>query len=232
MTNDNLHEIWQLLQRTPKEDKARVFEELRREFPIHNLEKEWNIGADVILEAISRSSDLTKRGVRGIIAEEVFQRSVVQPLVARGWKDETPEGDQPYDFLLVDRVGSVRIQVKMQRLEKKVPKIWGRNSQYYVVETQRTRSGKKKGGGSTRPYRFGEFDVIAVSLHPSTGNWTKFRYTVADWLLPRRGKKKDLIQVLQPVANSPNADWFDEFQTTVKHFRGSIRKTIQRPPRR
>ncbi len=195
MTKDNLQEIWRLLQQTSEQDRARVFERLRREFPIHTLEKEWNVSADVILEAISRSADLTKRGVRGVIAEAVFERSVVIPLLSRGWKNETPAGDHPYDFLLVDKVGPVKIQVKMQRLERKVPKHWGRNSQFYVVETQKTRSGKNKKGGSTRPYQFSEFDVIAVSLHPSSGDWTKFRYTVANWLLPRPGKGKKLIQV-------------------------------------
>lgn len=229
MTKDKLQEIWRLLQHTSQEDRARVFEQLRREFPIHTLEREWNVSADVILEAISRSSDLTKRGIRGVIAEAVFEQSVVTPLAGHGWKDETPVGDQPYDFLLVDKVGPVKIQVKMQRLEKKVPKLWGRNSQFYVVETQKTRSGKSKKGGSTRPYRFGEFDVIAVSLHPSTGDWTKFRYTVADWLLPRPGKGRSLIQVFQPVPNTANADWFDDYETAVRSFRAGIKKTIHEP---
>ena len=231
MTKDKLQEIWRLIQHISREDRARVFEQLRREFPIHALEREWNVSADVILEAISRSSDLTKRGVRGVIAEAVFERSVVTPLADRGWKDETPEGDLPYDFLLVDKVGPVKVQVKMQRLEKKVPKLWGRNSQFYVVETQKTRSGKSKKGGSTRPYRFGEFDVIAVSLHPSTGDWTKFRYTVADWLLPRPGKGKSLIRVFQPVPNAPNTDWFDDFETAARSFRAGMKKTIHEPPR-
>jgi hypothetical protein len=120
----------------------------------------------------------------------------------------------------------------MQRLEKQVPKLWGRNSQFYVVETQKTRSGKSKKGGSTRPYRFGEFDVIAVSLHPSTGDWTKFRYTVANWLLPRPGKGRGLIQVFQPVPNAANADWFDDYETAVRSFRAGIKKTIHELPRR
>lgn len=209
----------------------RVFEQLRREFPIHSLEKEWNVSADIILEAISRSSDLTKRGVRGVIAEAVFERSVVMPLVSHGWKDETPDGDHPFDFLLVDKVGPVKIQVKMQRLERKVPKHWGRNTRFFVVETQKTRSGKNSAGGSTRPYRFGEFDVIAVSMHPSSGDWTKFRYTVANWLLPRPNKGKKLIQVFQPVPDTANADWCDDFEVAVQSFRGGIKKTIHEPPK-
>jgi len=216
VTKDKLQEIWRSLREVSKEDRARVFERLRREFPVHSLEKEWNVSADLILEAISRSSDLTKRGVRGVIAEAAFEQSVVKPLTDQGWKDSTPTGDHPYDFLLADQSGPVKVQVKMQRLEKKVPKHWGHNSQFYVVETQKTRSGKDKKGGSTRPYQFGEFDVIAVSLHPSSGDWTKFRYTVANWLLPRPNKGKNLIQVSQPVPTMASTDWCDDFMTAVQ----------------
>lgn len=119
MTKDKLLEIWRLLQETSKKDQGRLFEQLRREFPIHSLEQEWNVSADLILEAISRSSDLTKRGVRGVIAEAAFEQSVVRPHVSRGWKNKTPEGDHPFDFLLEDERGLVKIQVKMQRLEKR-----------------------------------------------------------------------------------------------------------------
>ena len=142
--------------------------------------------------------------------------------------------DHPFDFLLVDKVGPVKIQVKMQRLEKKVPKHWGRNSQFYVVETQKTRSGKDRKGGSTRPYQFGEFDLLAVSLHPSGGDWTKFRYTVADWLFPRSktGKNRKLVQVFQPVPIAANADWCDDFETAVGAFRNGKKKTIHEPPKR
>lgn len=39
----------------------------------------------------------------------------------------------------------------------------------YVVETPRTRGGKDlTSGEDTRPYRYGEFDILAVSMHPST----------------------------------------------------------------
>jgi hypothetical protein len=39
----------------------------------------------------------------------------------------------------------------------------------YIVETQRTRRGSdKKTRDSTRPYRFGEFDLLAVAMYPST----------------------------------------------------------------
>ena len=232
MTKDKLQEIWRLLQDTSKEDRGRLFEQLRQEFPIHSLEKEWNVSADLVLEAISRSPDLTKRGVRGVIAEAAFEQSVVKLLVSHGWKNKTPEGDHPFDFMLEDERGPVKVQVKMQRLEKRIPKRWGRASSFFVVETQKTRSGTDSAGLSTRPYRFGEFDILAVCMHPSCGSWDHFRYTVANWLLPRPGPDKRLIQVFQPVPDSPNADWCDDFGTAVQSFRGSVKKTIYEPPKR
>lgn len=229
MTRDKLEEIWRTLKLVSKGDRAEVFDRLRKEFPIHSLDKEWNVSADLILEAISRSTDLTKRGVRGVIAEAVFEQSVVRPLIARGWKDSTSKGNHPYDFLLVDEDGPVKVQVKMQRLQKGVPKTWGRGTDFFVVETQKTRGGTNSAGTATRPYRFGEFDILAVCLHPSCGDWHAYRYTVANWLLPRPNEENQLIRVLQPIPASPNADWCDDFTVAVQWFRSDIRKTVYEP---
>jgi len=230
MTSDKIREIFRALTGTSKEDRLRIFRELRGEFPIHALEKEWNASAELILEAISRASDLTKRGIRGVIAEAAFDQSVVEQLRAHGWRNETPAGDHPFDFLLVDTMGAVKIQVKMQRLEKWVPKLWAPKSQFFVVETQKTRSGKDSSGKATRPYRFGEFDILAVSMHPSCKDWSKFRFTVASWLLPRP-EDKGLIRVYQPVPDTGNADWCDDLQTAVEWFRQQIKKTMYEPPK-
>ncbi len=230
MTSDKIQEIHRILTGTSKEERMRIFDQLRGEFPIHGLEKEWNTSADLILEAISRATDLTKRGIRGVIAEAAFDQSVVHQLRDHGWMNETPAGNHPFDFLLVDTVGAVKIQVKMQRLEKKVPKLWTPASQFFVVETQKTRSGKDNSGKSTRPYRFGEFDILAVSMHPSCSDWSKFRFTVASWLLPR-SEDKGLIRVYQPVPDTANADWCDDLQTAVGWFRQQIKKTMYEPPK-
>ncbi len=96
----------------------------------------------------------------------------------------------------------------------------------YVVETQRTRGGKDlRTGANTRPYRFGEFDILAVSMHPSTNNWDSFRYTVAYWLLPMPTNKKMLLK-FQPVSIEPDEDWTDDLLTCIKWLRAGKRKTI------
>jgi len=97
----------------------------------------------------------------------------------------------------------------------------------YVVETQRTRRGSdKRTGGSTRPYRFGEFDLLAVAMYPSTGEWNTFMYTVADWLLPGRTDPAEILK-FQPVATLPNDDWTSDFHTAVGWLRSSLQKKIR-----
>ncbi len=166
----------------------------------HPLESEWGIDAETILSAIRRSSDLTKRGVRGIIAEAVFETAVIPAIAATGWKPVILTGDQAYDVRLESGTSTARVQIKLQRLEKGAPKLYYRRyyveEALYVVEVQKTRSGKRTKKQSlvgtntalettdelivqTRPYRFGDFDILAVNMHPSSGNWKDFRYTVA-----------------------------------------------------
>ena len=132
-------------------------------------------------------------------------------------------GDAPYDFLIADAAGQVSIQVKMQRREKGIPLV---RAGKFVVETQRTRTGKDAAGGATRPYRFGEFDILAVSLHPSSNDWTRFLYTVGSWLRPR-ASNINLLEVFQPVPERSNQDWTDNLETCIDWFRSGNRRTIE-----
>jgi hypothetical protein len=91
---------------------------------LHPLEIEWGIDADTILGAIRRSSDLTKRGVRGIIAEAVFENSVIPSLQGSAWTAGMAPNDSTYDVILHKGSTSVRIQIKLQRREKQRPKLY------------------------------------------------------------------------------------------------------------
>jgi hypothetical protein len=228
VTKDNLQAIRAALADLSADGRQRVFSDLRREFPIHELELKWNVAAEVVLEAIARASDLTQRGLRGVIAEAAFAQTVVASLLGAGWADETPAGDIPYDFRLKDKAGSVTIQVKNQRNEKQAPKLWRKLPGVYVAETQKTRSGQDKAGKDTRPYKFGEFDILAVCLHPSTNDWSKFLYTVGRWLLPRENDKK-LIAVFQPVDPRATTDWTADLAEAVSWLRSKKKKTIAIP---
>lgn len=234
MTGVDLKKISDLLGQCSYDERREMLRVLRQEFPIHELERKLNISAEVILEAIDRSSDLTLRGVRGVIAEAAFKEYILIPLAQKGWKDLPIGGNPSFDFLVGTSSGiEVRIQVKMQRKKDQLPmraiaankKLFAGAADMWVVETQKTRGGKDSEGKATRPYRFGEFDIIAVSLHPSSNDWTKFRYTVATWLIPDP-TDGGLIFKFQPVAMSANDDWTDSLETCVGWLESGRIKTI------
>lgn len=213
-TDMSLQEIKRLIDECDEEQCKDVLQYVRKRVDIHPLEKQLNCPAELILESIARAADITIRGIRGIITEVAFKHEVIDKLVV--WRDITPTGELPYDFLLTDGSRQVNIQVKMQRKEKQVPLV--RNGKW-LAETQKTRNGIE-GGRQTRPYRFGDFDILAVSLQPSTGKWDKFMYTVGSWLLPRP-KDTALIRVMQPVSMTPDDDWTDSLETCIEwHFSG------------
>lgn len=227
---DQIQEIKQFLESCSSSDRQKLYAWLREKYYIHPIEKELGAPAQVILEAIARSSDLTKRGIRGIIAEATFKTKVVDCLST--WKDITPDGDHAYDFLLRSGQQEISIQVKMQRKKAQRPMLASEgyrslSNKMFTVETQRTRGGKDpKTGEDTRPYRFGEFDILAVSMQASTGDWNQFRYTVANWLLPRPEDTR-LILKFQPVSLEPNDDWTDDFETCIGWFMQNKNKVIQ-----
>jgi hypothetical protein len=191
----------------------------RRHTPIHRLETEWGATAEVILEAIYEAPDLIQRGVRGVLAEAIF-RKVVVPQRLPVWTSEPVENDEAYDLLLTHpRWGRVRVQVKSQRKEKQVPKIYRGlvgPPPVYVVETQRTRNGTLPDGSPSRPYRFHEFDVIAVCLHASSGNWEDFIFCATGDLLPRR-TNPNWLEVIQPIYLDRPQKWFRDFEALVAY---------------
>lgn len=207
--------------------QAGLMKMLRTEFPTHSIEREWNTSAEVVLEALARSDPLTRRMFKGILAEAACKIEVIDRL--DGWQDVTPEGGNfAYDFV-VEREGfRATVQAKLQRKVKHEPMPFkarrGHVSGFYVVETQKTRAGTK-GGNKTRPYSFGEFDILAVSMEPTTRDWSQFRFTVGNWLLPRPDAP-NLLAVLQPVSLEPNEDWTDSLATAIEWFRSGQRKTV------
>lgn len=224
------NQIYELLNRCSAEERKTIFRHLRKEFTIHPIELKLNTEAEIILEAINKDDKgLTLRMIRGVIAEAAFDIEVVKKL--ENWKNETPRGDLPYDFLLTDNNRPVTVQVKLQRSKDSIPMRANQASKkfsqnLFVVETQKTRGGVDKSTNeNTRPYRFSDFDILAVCMQPSTGEWSTFYYTVSRWLLPR-DEAQVLMQKFQPVAMSPNEFWTDDFQTCVEWLRSDVMKTI------
>jgi hypothetical protein len=229
MTRDAIRAIRAALDAASPADRREIFEALRQEFPIHELERRWNVRAEVILAAIARASDFTQRGVRGVIAEACFEQYVITPLLPHGWSATELDGDFPYDFKMNDATGDLTVQVKNQRMLRGAPKLWRPHTPgIYDAETDKSRKGEKD-GEATRRYRFGEFDILAVCMHPSTGDWSRFLYTVGNWLLPR---KDDLASIgaHQPVDPSRTDEWTGDFTKVVSWFRSGVKKTLTEPP--
>jgi hypothetical protein len=235
---ESLESLKRKIDECSDEDRLALALYLARYRTPHPLEDDWGVAADTILSAIRRSSDLTRRGVRGIIAEAVFESDVLPAVESLGWSSgEIPPGDWPYDALLVKGGRSVKIQIKLQRLEAGEPKRYYPKQyleELFVVEVQKTRSGRKRTAPvgdvegqslSTRPYRFGDFDILAVNMQPTTRQWNSFRYTVADWLLPRSADNS-LIEIFQPVSLATNSVWTDKLATCFEWLLNGERKRV------
>jgi hypothetical protein len=222
MSASTLDHLRELLAQCSPEEQAVIFRELRERFGIHPYEQAVGASAEMILEAVHRAPELTRRMLRGVIADAAFGAHVVDRLKGAGWRDATPEGNHAYDYRLENDDGPITVHVKLQRSGRGAPVVkdgsrYGLDGNVYVVETQRTRSGSDGDAKSTRPYRFGEFDVLAVSLQPSTGTWEQFMYTVATWLLP--GKRPGEIATLQPLTQGRSEFWTDDFAEVATWYR-------------
>ena len=161
------------------------------------------------------------------------------PTVAvSGWSPGvTPPGDWPFDAILLKGDVSIRVQIKLQRLERGLPKRYyptHYNEELFVVEVQKTRSGQRLMGQAkihgqeavaTRPYRFGDFDIPAVNMHPATHQWNNFRYPVANWLLPRTADAS-LIEIFQPVSLEPNEVWTNDLNECIDWLLSDNQKRV------
>jgi hypothetical protein len=121
-------EACRLIEQAGEEERGIILAYLRERVPLHTLETEWSTTAEEILTAIARSSDLTLRGIRGILAEAILEKRLLPELVRHGWAAVKIVGDQSYDFLIERGPTQVRIQVKLQRKERGEPKEYATGS--------------------------------------------------------------------------------------------------------
>jgi hypothetical protein len=231
MSDSILASIRQLLSQCSSEEKRILFHEMRQLHRIHEFEEIIGAPAETILEAVHRAPELTRRMLRGVIADAAFRSFVVPTLEPLGWRDVTPAGNFAFDYKMDDGNGPVTVQVKLQRSERGSPKTangerFGFPGDVFITETQKTRTGSDV-DEKTRPYRYSEFDILAVSMQPSTGKWDRYMYTLGRWLLP--GKAPNEMATLQPVTRTPSNFWTDEFVTAVAWFRGEDAQKRMKP---
>ncbi len=222
MSEETLKAVRKLLAQCTHDERAAIFKELRAAHPIHPYEAVVGAPAEMILEAVYRAPELTRRMLRGVIADAAFRTFVVAVLAGRGWRDVTPEGNFAYDYSVADGRGPITVQVKLQRSERGAPvvkdgKRYGFDGEVFMTETQKTRTGTDGDENQTRPYRYGEFDVLAVSMQPSSGKWDSYMYTLGRWLLP--GKTVGEVATLQPVTKVASEFWTDDFEVAAHWFR-------------
>jgi hypothetical protein len=227
---DPINQIRQILAACTVQQRGEIIKLLRSEYRTHRIEQDWNTSAEIVLEAIARSGPLTQRMFKGILAEAAFKVEVLDKL--DGWHEVTPSGTHAYDFAIRAGDATVTIQTKLQRKQGGKPfmyRIPGKRASptpFYVVETQKSRKGTDRASGeSTRPYRFGEFDILAVSMEPATSDWSQFRFTVGNWLIPRPGEL-NLIAIYQPVSLEPNEDWTESLPTAIQWLKSGQSKRI------
>lgn len=234
--SNRVKELLALLDQCSEEQRKAVFAELRKSISIHPVESSLKTSAEIILHAISKDEKgLTFRMLRGVIAEAAFELEVVAHL--EHWSALTAQSDKAYDYLLDDGQGSVSVQVKLQRSKEFKPMTARQANRKFpddmwVVETQKTRGGKGADDTDTRPYRFGEFDILAVAMQPSTGDWSKFMYCVSTWLRPDASDRL-CINKFQPVAMKPNDIWTANFEECVRRLRSKQAKynsVVSDPP--
>lgn len=237
MSDTNLTTIRELLAKCSPEERASLFRELRAVHQIHEFEAVIGAPAEMILEAVHRAPELTRRMLRGVIADAAFRTCAVASIEPYGWRNVTPEGNFAYDYKLDDGAGPVTVQVKLQRSERGRPVVrdgtwYGFTGEVFMTETQKTRTGTDDEDNRTRPYRYGEFDLLAVSMQPSTLKWDRYMYTLGRWLLP--GNEDGEIATLQPVSMLPGEFWTDDFRTAAQWFRaedgGKRMKVVPKAP--
>jgi hypothetical protein len=228
MSEATLKAIRELLAKCSEAERTVIFKELRKGRVIHAYEEVVGAPAEMILEAVYRAPELTRRMLRGVIADAAFRTFVIEALVERGWRDVTQEGNFAYDYKLDDGAGPITVQVKLQRSARGIPVVkdgarYGFQGDVFITETQKSRTGTDGEDNLTRPYRYGEFDVLAVSMQPSTGNWRRYMYTLGRWLIP--GKTERSIATLQPVSATASEFWTDDFDVVAGWMRTRVSNT-------
>ncbi|MBZ0270420.1 hypothetical protein K8I61_00165 [bacterium] len=173
----------------------------------HPLELKYGLTAQELLDAIDRRFRL-KVALEGAVAEVHFERKL-RVAAREGWLTsfESHDIDDMHDFSVVSLAGKlIRVEVKTIRSGAKKQ-----------VELQKTRAAKADPG--SRYYDRSHFDVVAVCIGRSTGDWSQFRYSLVRGL-PAHPGHPNKIQVMHKIPDEENTQprWFSRFQDVIDAF--------------
>lgn len=173
----------------------------------HALELKYGLTAQELLDAIDRRFRL-KVALEGAVAEVHFERKL-RIASREGWLTsyEGHDMDGIHDFTVVALSGkTIRVEVKTIR-----------NGPKPQVELQKTRAAK--GDPSSRYYERNQFDVVAVCVGRSTGDWSQFRYALVREL-PSHRNHPNKIQVMHPIPDGEGTipRWFSRFQDVIDAY--------------
>ena len=173
----------------------------------HALELKYGLTAQELLDAIDKRFRL-KVALEGAVAEVHFERKL-RIASREGWLTsyEAHDVDGMHDYTIVTLTGmAIRVEVKTIR-----------NGARPQVELQKTRAAK--GDPSSRYYDRDHFDVVAVCVGRSTGDWSQFRYALV-WELPSHRNHPSKLQIMHRIPEGEETEprWFSRFQDIIDAY--------------
>lgn len=165
---------------------------------IHPLEKEFELTAEELLDAVNRRFR-AKVTLEGAVAEvhlgKHIKKLYEQGIIAR-FEEHDLDSYPDYTIWLRDKPEKpYRIECKNVRDAEEAYRKKGLIVAF-KVETQKTRA--SKGDLRSRHYGFRQFDILAVCLGKKTHNWRQFMY-VQTKNLASHAKYPDKLAVMHPV---------------------------------
>ncbi|MBL8088047.1 MAG: hypothetical protein JNM85_08280 [Chthonomonas sp.] len=178
----------------------------------HPLEITYGLTAAELLDAIDRRFRL-KVALEGAVAEVHFERKL-KIASKEGWlaSYEAHDVDGMHDFTLVTLAGQpIRVEVKTIRKER------AGNVKVLEVELQKTRAAK--GDASSRYYDRTHFDLVAVCMGRTTGDWSEFAYALISEL-PRHKDHVTKLQVMHKLIFEEGhiVRWFRKLQDAIDAY--------------
>lgn len=174
----------------------------------HELELKYGLTAQELLDAVNRRFRL-KVALEGAVAEVHFERKL-KVAVQEGWllTYEAHDLDGMHDFTFTTRSGiSLRVEVKTVR-----------NGLKAQVELQKTRAAKAD--PSSRFYGREHFDLVAVCMGRTSGDWSEFQYALVAGL-PGHKLHPHKLQVMHLI-DASHGLWFPKLQEVIDTYEANL----------